>query len=190
MEHYCSVFDAELELYWDNTSSNEIIRRFIKNADVAVRNDIGRMISGEALEKRLVLNLTYQELDKKELLWSVMYQTGYLTLIAAASPDSVGLPGLSFLTARLKSFLRKKSETDEMQGGRSDIAIDDQRNSRAVIIETKRSKNYDDLEEDSEEALKQIQNREYAWPFQRKEYRVIAYGIFFVGKECYVRVKQ
>ena len=75
----------------------------------------------------------------------------------------------------------------EMGGGRNDIAIDDQRNRRAVIIETKRSKSYDDLEKDCEEALKQIRSREYAWPFQRKEYQVIAYGISFVGKECCVK---
>ena len=78
----------------------------------------------------------------------------------------------------------------EMGGGRSDIAINDQRKGRAVIIETKRSKDYDDLEKDSEEALKQIQDREYAWPFQRKNYQVIAYGISFEGKECCVKVRQ
>ena len=78
----------------------------------------------------------------------------------------------------------------EMGGGRSDIAIDAPRKSRAVIIEPKHSKDYDDMEKDSEEALKQILNREYAWPFQRKKYQVIAYGISFEGKECCVKLKQ
>lgn len=55
-----------------------------------------------------------------------------------------------------------------------------------VIIETK---DYGVLEKDSEEALKYIQSREYAWPFQRKKYQVIAYGLCFVGKGCYVRAK-
>ena len=78
----------------------------------------------------------------------------------------------------------------ETGAGRSDISIEDERGRRAVIIETKRSGKYEDLEKDSEEALKQIQSREYAWPFQRKKYQVITYGISFEGKECCVKVRQ
>lgn len=78
----------------------------------------------------------------------------------------------------------------ETGAGRSDISIEDERGRRAIIIETKRFREYEDLEKDSEEALKQIQSREYARPFHRKRYQVIAYGISFEGKECYVKEKQ
>lgn len=72
--------DAEPETYWDNSSSNQLVRHLVDHADGTDRDDIERLISGECLEKKLVMNLTYEELDKKELLWSVLYQTGYLTL--------------------------------------------------------------------------------------------------------------
>lgn len=71
---------AEPEAYWDNSSSNYLVKRFIESADATERNDIECLIRGEVLEKKLVMNLTYDELDKKELLWSVLYQTGYLTV--------------------------------------------------------------------------------------------------------------
>lgn len=72
--------DAEPEAFWDNSSSNQLVRQLIDLADSTDRDDIERLINGECLEKKLVMNLTYGELDKKELLWSVLYQTGYLTL--------------------------------------------------------------------------------------------------------------
>ncbi len=70
---------AEPEAYWDNSSSNYLVKRFIEAADATEREDIERLIRGEALEKKLVMNLTYDEVGRKELLWSALYQTGYLT---------------------------------------------------------------------------------------------------------------
>lgn len=71
---------VEPEAYWDNSSSNQLVKQFIDLADDTDRNDIEKLIMGEALEKKLFMNLTYDELDKRELLWSVLYQTGYLTM--------------------------------------------------------------------------------------------------------------
>lgn len=82
---------AEPELYWDNSSSNQLVRQLIDLADAADRKDLEHLIAGGTLEKKLVMNLTYDDLDKKELLWSVLYQTGYLTLERSSRPVQRGV---------------------------------------------------------------------------------------------------
>ena len=71
---------ARPKLYWNNTSSNQIVRRFIDKADATTRGEIERLISGGSVSKKLIETLTYEELDEDiEHLWSVLYLTGYLT---------------------------------------------------------------------------------------------------------------
>ena len=66
--------------FWSNSSGNAIVRRFIDKADVKTKNEIERLIAGEAIEKEISLELTYDEVDKSiENLWSVLFTTGYLT---------------------------------------------------------------------------------------------------------------
>lgn len=61
--------------FWSNSSGNEIVRRFIDKADIQTKNEIERLISGECIEKEIVEELTYNELDKSiENLWSVLLQ--------------------------------------------------------------------------------------------------------------------
>lgn len=61
----------------------------------------------------------------------------------------------------LNSTYRIRSNA-EMSTGRSDIVVEDDRGRRAVIIEVKRSRDYDDMEADSEKGLHQIQENNYA----------------------------
>ena len=76
----CADPDALPEEFWSNSSGNEIVRRFIDKADIQTKNEIERLISGECIEKEIVEELTYNELDKSiENLWSVLFTTGYLT---------------------------------------------------------------------------------------------------------------
>ena len=67
--------------YWMNTSSNEIVRRFIQKADNGtVRREIERLVAGEELEKEIHQELTYQDMYTSiENMWSVLFTTGYLT---------------------------------------------------------------------------------------------------------------
>ena len=78
----------------------------------------------------------------------------------------------------------------EMGKGRSDIVIEDGRNRRAAIIETKRSAGYEFLEEDARKAMQQIRERQYGWPYQRRGYHVLAYGISFSEKDCHVEMNE
>ena len=60
----CADPDALPEDFWSNSSGNEIVRRFIDKADIQTKNEIERLISGECIEKEIVEELTYNELDK------------------------------------------------------------------------------------------------------------------------------
>lgn len=66
--------------YWVNTSSNDIIRRFVSKAKSVTRNEIERLIEGGSIKKKIYQELTYRDLDSKiDNLWSLLYTTGYLT---------------------------------------------------------------------------------------------------------------
>lgn len=68
------------EAYWINTSGNELVKRFIDKAGKTTRNEIERLIAGEAIDKQIRLDMTYDEIDNNiDNLWSVLFTTGYLT---------------------------------------------------------------------------------------------------------------
>lgn len=72
--------EAEPQSYWINTSGNDLVKRFIDKADKTTRNEIERLIAGEAIEKHIRLELTYDEIDNSiDNLWSILFTTGYLT---------------------------------------------------------------------------------------------------------------
>lgn len=74
--------DAKPEAYWINTSGNDLVKRFIDKANKTTKSEIERLIHGEAIEKELRLDLTYEEIDQSiENLWSVLFTTGYLTQV-------------------------------------------------------------------------------------------------------------
>ena len=61
------------EDFWSNSSGNAIVRRFIDKANASTRNEIEHLIAGECIEKDVLQELTYDELDNKiENLWSVL----------------------------------------------------------------------------------------------------------------------
>ena len=76
----CFDNNAKPEAYWINTSSNDLVKRFVDKADKTTQSEIERLINGEQIEKDIRLDLTYNELDNTiDNLWSVLFATGYLT---------------------------------------------------------------------------------------------------------------
>ena len=74
--------DAAPQAYWINSSGNGLVRRFIDKADQSTRDELELLLSGGTIGKELHLELTYGELDNSmENLWSVLFTTGYLTLV-------------------------------------------------------------------------------------------------------------
>ena len=67
--------------YWSNTSSNEIIRRFIRQiGNGLTKSEVEALVAGETLTKEIHEDLTYNNLyDTIDHLWSLLLATGYLT---------------------------------------------------------------------------------------------------------------
>ena len=84
---------AEPRNYWSNTSSNEAVKRFIRESDkVTVKREIEKLVAGEVIEKEIHQDLTYKEMyDSIENLWSVLFTTGYLTQRGRATGDTFQL---------------------------------------------------------------------------------------------------
>ena len=94
--NYCSDLRdgnvTEPQNYWVNTSSNDIVRKFINRADAATRDDIEVLVNGGSIRKKIRQELTYRDLDSTtDNLWSILFTTGYLT---QDGHDDRGLTGL------------------------------------------------------------------------------------------------
>ncbi len=84
-DKFLEARDAQMEAHWENSSSNAIVRNILETATETTKSQIESLISGERVEKVLIPELTYTDLDSKDqdvrqtYLWSVLYATGYLT---------------------------------------------------------------------------------------------------------------
>ena len=90
VDHLRDDSDAKPQTYWINSSGNSLVRRLINRADSSTKDEIERLIAGEAIEKVIRLDLTYDEIDNSiDNIWSVLFTTGYLTKIGEVKlPDS------------------------------------------------------------------------------------------------------
>ena len=90
VDHLRDDSEAKPQTYWINSSGNSLVRRLINRADSSTKDEIERLIAGEAIEKVIRLDLTYDEIDNSiDNIWSVLFTTGYLTKIGEVKlPDS------------------------------------------------------------------------------------------------------
>lgn len=77
----CADQDAQPQNYWSNTSSNEVVKRFIQNTDIGrTKREIEDLVAGEVIEKEIHQELTYKDMYSSiDNIWSVLFTTGYLT---------------------------------------------------------------------------------------------------------------
>lgn len=89
-DHLRDDGDAKPQTYWINSSGNSLVRRLINRADSSTKDEIERLIAGEAIEKVIRQDLTYDEIENSiDNIWSVLFTTGYLTKIGEVKlPDS------------------------------------------------------------------------------------------------------
>ena len=77
--------DGEPELYWANSSGNAVIRDMIEHATGTVKAQIEALVLGGKVTREIIPEMTYKDLDtedsdeKMRYLWSLLYNTGYLT---------------------------------------------------------------------------------------------------------------
>ena len=115
--------NARMESHWENSSSNAIIQNIIEDATEATKAEIEALISGECVEKELVPELTYTDLDSRDIdvrqtyLWSVLFATGYLTDAGAPEGErhKLVIPNrevLGIYEKKIRSWFRVKVTSD------------------------------------------------------------------------------
>ncbi len=104
--------------YWVNTSSNDIIRKFIDRADATTKDEIEQLINGGHVRKLIHQELTYRDLDSDiDNLWSLLFTTGYLT---QDGDDGDGISSLAIpnreihwiYTQQIRSWFKDETKKD------------------------------------------------------------------------------
>ena len=92
--------------------------------------------------------------------------------------------------SNMKRYLIKSNR--ESGKGRSDIIIRAvSRRGAAVILELKAAKSFDELEKKADEALGQIEEKNYEAELRSDGYKnIIKYGIAFYGKDCLIKLGE
>lgn len=70
------------ENYWSNTSGNDVLRRFIEDAEnqETLKMELTSLVNGHTVQKQISQELTYKELYSSiDNIWSTLLMTGYLT---------------------------------------------------------------------------------------------------------------
>ncbi|MBW7570349.1 AAA family ATPase [Succinivibrio faecicola] len=109
-----------------------------------------------------------------------------------AKPENYYHGFLSGVFACCGDYINNFKSNTETGNGYADITFLDRRGSKLVIIELKASKNIESVIIDAKNAIKQIDDKEYAksyitHPFVNKIY---SYGISFYKKDCYIEVEK
>ena len=80
--------EAPMEPHWLGTSENEILRQMLRNPEMNIEEDVSALLLGGTVTATINKNVTYDILnDDMDNLWTILYQTGYLT---KASPSEMG----------------------------------------------------------------------------------------------------
>lgn len=84
--------DAGPQNYWINTSSNDIVKKFIRKAKAVTKKEIEELVAGGSVKKAVREELTYHDLDSSiDNLWSMLFTTGYLTQRGKRDGDRLNL---------------------------------------------------------------------------------------------------
>ncbi len=250
--------------YWANTSGNDVIKRFLFSK-FDVSEEFETLLSGGIIKKQINPNITYGDLTKSETnLWSVLYMTGYLTILPGTLPEitsdnsgnvtelyelpfTLKIPNKEIcilfektiaewfeekmvgedrtelfnaiwsgdadkLTIEISKFLgdtisyfdykedfyhaflagllsgvsgMKVESNRETGSGRADIILKNPRMARVAVFEFKHAKTEKQMNSKCDEAVKQVAEKEYTFPF--REETVYKYGISFFQKKCLVK---
>ena len=125
--------------YWSNTSSNDMVRRFIQKAKTTTtKREIEQLIAGETIHKEIHQELTYRDVDSTiDNLWSVLYMTGYLT--QEGEPDGdifcLKIPNLEIRKIFTKQIYTWFQETAQADGSTLDAFCEAFRRGDAAGIE-------------------------------------------------------
>ncbi len=127
--NYCDLLCADPtawpQNYWANTSSNDAVRRFIREAATAqMKREAEALVAGEVIRKEIREELTYRDMyNSVDNIWSLLYATGYLTM--RGNPEGavfpLAIPNLeirSIFTTQIMELFREnvKKDGESMEG--------------------------------------------------------------------------
>ncbi|WP_406029996.1 AAA family ATPase, partial [Succinivibrio sp.] len=105
-----------------------------------------------------------------------------------AKPENFYHGFLSGVFTNCSNFITDFKSNSESGDGYADIIFMDKRRKNVVILEIKVSKSDDDFEQDTNDALLQIEKKKYYEPLLKKVNieTIYCYGISFYNKQCYL----
>lgn len=118
VDQICADPSASPRAYWINTSGNDIIRMFLQRATQKTRREIGRLVDGGCIEKKIDQELTYRDLYRSiDNIWSVLFTTGYLTQRGETAPDCyrLAIPNLEIrqiFTEQIQGWFQEEVRKD------------------------------------------------------------------------------
>ncbi|RZI47709.1 AAA family ATPase, partial [Rickettsiales endosymbiont of Peranema trichophorum] len=78
----CLKNHGELDEYWVNTSSNQLIGDLLRKAKPEVKKAFEDLLQGKVIQQALSENLVFPDIRKKaEALWSLLLYAGYLKVL-------------------------------------------------------------------------------------------------------------
>lgn len=178
--------------YWANTSSNSIVRTLIDKADDDAKADLDTLIAGSTIQKTIHEDITYDESDTSPVeknidnIWNFLFFTGYLkkTSEHADSQDNLVL-GLTIPNKELFCIYRNKIQ----EWFKETIEQQDLSSLYTAILEGNAQAFEDELSAKCDEALRQIEEKEYIHELEQEGYQhILKYGIAFCRKDCMVKM--
>ena len=119
--------EAKPKPYWNNTSSNSLVKQFIDMADVTTRSEIEQLVAGKTIRKKIVETLTYGELTESiDNLWSVLFLTGYLTVDRNAPKSDDDVSSLVIPNREIRDIFIEKIQkwfAEKIAGQKSSVEI-------------------------------------------------------------------
>lgn len=145
--NYCDTLRGECDAlpqnYWSNTSSNDAVKRFIREADDgATKNEIERLVAGEVIQKEIHQELTYNDMYSSiDNIWSVLFTTGYLTQRGRAERKKLclAIPNMEIREIFTEQIMEYFKETIKKNGNAVNAFCDALRNGDAKEAEKRLS---------------------------------------------------
>ncbi|MCP4753376.1 MAG: AAA family ATPase, partial [Proteobacteria bacterium] len=83
---------GEAESYWVNTASMEIIEKLVIRKGKALREELGQLLEGKAIEEPIDDSIVMNDLDSRDdLLWTFLLFSGYLKPVERVDDETYTL---------------------------------------------------------------------------------------------------
>ena len=91
--NYVQDVESGFKPYWVNTSSDELLKERLKEREADyTREQLLKLVNNETIEKTIDENFVFPDLDTdKELLWTLLTFSGYLTQVGKVGVNSYSL---------------------------------------------------------------------------------------------------